>query len=233
MELIDALVKVGFTRHESLLYLTLCKEGELSGYEAAKLSGISRSNAYLALAGLVEKGGAYRSESETVRYAPVAAEEFVANLRREFGRIIDFLKENLPEREQSKDFFLTISGMKTVVDKIKNMIEQAESRLYLSLDRPELNLVAVELMEAIRRDLKVVIMTDEPWEVAGCNVYCRTNHPGQIRLIADSEVVLTGELSLGGSAQCIYSKNKNLVQLIKDSLTNEMKLIGLHDDVKN
>ncbi len=54
MDLVDSLMKAGFTRHEAVLYLTLSREGELTGYEAAKISNIPRSNAYLALAGLVE-----------------------------------------------------------------------------------------------------------------------------------------------------------------------------------
>ena len=53
------LMNFGLTRQEANLYVLLVLEGELNGYEAAKKSGISRSNTYNALAGLVEKGAAY------------------------------------------------------------------------------------------------------------------------------------------------------------------------------
>lgn len=58
MDLNDALMCFGLTRQESSLYLTLLSDGALTGYEAAKRTGISRSNTYTALACLVDKGAA-------------------------------------------------------------------------------------------------------------------------------------------------------------------------------
>ena len=75
MDNVERLMEFGLTRHEASLYILLTLEGSLNGYEAAKQSGISRSNAYNALAGLVDKGAAYIQEEDTVRYTPVAIEE--------------------------------------------------------------------------------------------------------------------------------------------------------------
>ena len=58
MDNVERLMEFGLTRHEASLYILLTLEGSLNGYEAAKQSGISRSNAYNALAGLVDKGAA-------------------------------------------------------------------------------------------------------------------------------------------------------------------------------
>ena len=79
MNNVERLMEFGLTRHEASLYILLTLEGSLNGYEAAKQSGISRSNAYNALAGLVDKGAAYIQEEDTVRYTPVAIEEFCSN----------------------------------------------------------------------------------------------------------------------------------------------------------
>ena len=54
MDIIEKLTYFNLTRQEATLYLTLLAEGRLTGYEATKLTGISRSNTYTALAGLVE-----------------------------------------------------------------------------------------------------------------------------------------------------------------------------------
>ena len=43
MTLIQCLMKTGLTRHESELYVALCREGEMNGYEAAKATGIPRA----------------------------------------------------------------------------------------------------------------------------------------------------------------------------------------------
>lgn len=50
MDNVERLMEFGLTRHEASLYILLTLEGSLNGYEAAKQSGISRSNAYNALA---------------------------------------------------------------------------------------------------------------------------------------------------------------------------------------
>ena len=49
MDNVERLMEFGLTRHEASLYILLTLEGSLNGYEAAKQSGISRSNAYNAL----------------------------------------------------------------------------------------------------------------------------------------------------------------------------------------
>ena len=59
MDIVERLTQFGLTRHEAAIYLTLLAEGDLNGYEVAKITGISRSNTYTSLASLVEKGGAY------------------------------------------------------------------------------------------------------------------------------------------------------------------------------
>ena len=80
MEIVERLMHFNLTRQEATLYLLLVKAGRLTGYEAAKQTGISRSNTYTALAGLVEKGAAYiMEEGKVTRYTPVAPEEFCNN----------------------------------------------------------------------------------------------------------------------------------------------------------
>ena len=82
MEITERLMHFNLTRQEATLYLLLLKAGRLTGYEAAKQTGISRSNTYTALAGLVEKGAAYiMEEGKVTRYTPVAPEEKYAALR--------------------------------------------------------------------------------------------------------------------------------------------------------
>lgn len=227
MDIIDCLMRAGFTRHESILYITLCKEGELTGYEAAKVSGIPRSNAYLALAGLVEKGGAYRIDSDVVKYTAVPAEELAVNARRHLNEALEYLEKNAPKRETLSDPFITITGKTHILNKMKNIINTATERVYLSVSTEELEHIKKDLTDARNRGLKVVIIAPPTFTLEGVVVYNNEKQPGQVRLIADSSYVLTGEINEESNSTCLYSKNKNLIQLIKDSLTNEIKLIEL------
>lgn len=80
MNLIEGLTNFNLTKQEATLYVLLLKSGQMTGYEAAKQTGISRSNTYTALAGLVDKGAAYvLEEGKVTRYTPVPAAEFCSN----------------------------------------------------------------------------------------------------------------------------------------------------------
>lgn len=227
MDMIDCLMKAGFTRHESTLYLALCKDGELTGYEASKVSRISRSNAYLALAGLVEKGGAFRIDGDVAKYIAVPAHELVFNLRGQLEQVFLYIEENTPLKEAASEPYVTITGKAHILNKMCYILSHAVERIYLSVSHQELESVRQELAHAKARGLKVVIITSPPFIMDGVVIYFNEKQPGQIRLIADTSQVLTGEIADAGESSCLYSMNKNLIQLIKDSLTNEIKLIQL------
>jgi len=227
MDMVECLMKIGFTKHEAVLYLTLCKKGELTGYEASKISGIPRSNTYLALAGLVEKGGAYKIDGDPVNYAAVMPSELTANTRRQINEIIGYIEANVPVNTEENHPFITIAGKTHILNKLKNVIDQAGQRIYLSMTPEELENIKAELTCAVERGLKVVIITSPGFVLDGAVIYFNDKKPGQIRLIADTSHVITGEISGENKSTCLYSRNKNLVELIKDSLTNEIKLIDI------
>ena len=227
MDIIECLMKAGFTRHEAILYVTLCQEGELTGYEAAKTSGIPRSNAYLALAGLVDKGGAFRIDGDASKYAAIPTGELVFNLRKDHEQVYKYIAENAPAREASNEPYFTITGRENIINKMSFLISHANERIYISTSPFELGFVSNELTAARDRGLKVVIITAKGFELDGVTIYRNDKQPGQIRLIADTAHVLTGELKGTGESTCLYSKNRNLIQLIKESLTNEIKLIKI------
>lgn len=226
MDVIDALMQAGFTKHESMLYVALCREGELTGYEASKVTGIPRSNAYLGLAGLADKGGAYKINGESAKYAAVASPELAENLKRKFSQVLKVIEEEIPFVNAAKDTFITISGTEQIVNKMKNLINQAQYRIYISMCSEQLGLIKDELINARGRGLKVVIITSENLQLDGMICYRSQKQPGSVRLIADSANVLTGQLN-DPNPTSLFSRNTNLVDLIKDSLKNEIKLINI------
>jgi HTH-type transcriptional regulator, sugar sensing transcriptional regulator len=224
MDIQESLAQTGLTRQEAALYVALCREGQLTGYEAAKVSGISRSNAYHALSGLVEKGGAYRIEGEPASYAPVPPTEYVRNVRRRIDAVLAEVEKSLPQAREPSAPFLTVRGRERVVEKMVNLIRDTRLRIYLSMGSGEIGIIKGELEAAAARGVKVVVITDGEVRPKGAQCLTRQKRPGQVRLISDTQHVLTGELS-PDDGSCVYSRNPVLVQLIKDSLTDEMELI--------
>lgn len=228
MTLLDNLVETGLTRHEAQLFLLLSTEGVMSGYEAAKQSGVSRSNAYIALAGLVSKGGALQIDGEVTRYAAVPVGEFCANKLRHFEQVLREIQEEMPARRAVVEPFLTIRGRDHILDKMKNLISQAEKRVYLGLAPGELQAVLPEIRQLCDLGRKVVIITESPFVMEGATVYHTSRKPGQIRIIVDSAIVLTGEIAERGleESSCLFSRHQAFVSLFKESMMNEIRLIG-------
>lgn len=234
MEAIENLMSFGLTRQEACIYMLLFSQGQLNGYEVSKLTGISRSNAYNALAGLVEKGAAYIIEGTAVLYTPVSIDEFCENkIRLMKKNKLDLIK-SAPKRREESDGYITIKSEKHIIDKIKNMMLEANERVYLSMNQDRLQEITSELENLKNREIKIVIITNSTFNFEGAIVYHAKKKPEQIRLIVDSKLVLTGEITDKINSTCLYSSNNNLVEVLKDSLTNEIKLIQIgKDDYKN
>lgn len=227
MSFVENLMKTGLTRHESELYIALCREGELTGYEAAKVTGIPRANAYQALSQLVDKGGAYIVEGSVQHYTAVPVDEYCENVIFHMKEATEKIKQECPQNRKPSEPYITVTGFKHIVDKIRNIISNAKERVYVSMSEKELPFLKGELEKTVERGLKVVAIVSGDFVLEGAVIHRITKQTGQIRLIADSSYVLTGNISGSEDDTCLFSKNKPLVELIKDSLKNEIRLAEL------
>ena len=228
MELIEGLTHFNLTKQEATLYVLLLKEGYLTGYEAAKHTGISRSNTYTALAGLVDKGAAYvLEEGKVTRYTPVPPEEFCSNKIDRLKEIKDKVLNQLPALINDAEGYITIKGELEIFYKLRNTVRQAEARIYVSANRRVMELLRKELTAALARGLKVVIISDEKFTLPEAICYGTDKQTEQIRLIADSQTVVTGDLEDEENSTWFYSCKRNLVDLFKEALQNEIKLIQI------
>lgn len=232
MDLIEMLIQYNLTRQEAIIYLTLLGEGELNGYEAAKLTGISRSNTYTSLSALVDKGGAFVIEGSTTRYAPVIIEEFCDNKIRKLREIKEDLVKGIPAKKEEAEGYITIKGRNHILNKMRNMILKAKERVYLSVSREIFEALLPEIKDGINRGIKMVVITNESFALEGAIIYFMEKSEWPIRLIVDSSNVLTGDIDDGESSTCLYSKKKNLIDLLKDSLKNEITLIEIMKESK-
>ncbi len=226
-DLTENLMEFGLTRQEANIYLNLYKHGMQTGYEAAKQTGISRSNAYSALAGLVEKGAAYISEGTATKYMAVEVGEFCTNRIRSMEHSKELLIANIPKVKEEEEGYLTISGDEQILHKGKNMLLAAKKRVYLSMSSSNMELFLPELKQLQKKEIKMVFLTDKNTEFPGAKIHLTENKAEQIGIITDSKYVLTGELGNGKDSTCLYSGQSNLVRVFKDSLKNEIKLIEL------
>lgn len=232
--MIESLIQFGLTRQEATIYLTLITDGELSGYEVAKLTGISRSNTYNGLAGLVEKGAAYLIEGNVTKYTAVAIDEFCSNKIRALSELRTTLIELIPNKRETMESYVTIKGEKHIMDKLKHVLETANQRVYMALSTELLQRVDQQVEDLIKRGIKLVVITETPLDRAEVISYVGNVSKNQIRVIVDSKSVLTGDLLENplDDCTCLYSKNKNLVDVFKQMLHNEIQLLEIKNEKK-
>ena len=226
-DVIERLMHFDMNRQEAVVYACLLEHGKLTGYEASKLTGISRSNVYGALNVLADKGAAVVTESNTTLYSAVSPEEFLTNKLRHLEEDKQYIIENMPKTVPKEEGYLTIQGYRNIKDKIQYMIAHCEMRLYLAASGSILKEFEDILKEAKKRDLKIVIMSDIDYSHLATKFYKDEPEIGQIRLITDSAYVLTGELQGKRSDTCLYSGQKNLVIIMKEALRNKIRLLEL------
>ena len=227
MDNTELLTRFNLTRHEATIYLALLADGDLNGYEVSKITGISRSNAYASLASLVEKGAAFIIEGETTRYTPVPVEEFCGNKIRSLQESKQELIKNIPQRREDAEGYITITGEHRILDKMRNMISESKSRVYLSVSGNILPDLLTEIQVAHQRGIKMVVITDTPFPQEGMTVHVLEKPKKQVRIIVDSTTVLTGDIDEGEFSTCLYSGKKNVVDLLKESLQNEIKVVEM------
>lgn len=228
----DRLLDFGLTRLEATIYTCLLTNGELSGYEVVKLTGISRSNVYSSLAALVEKGAAYLIEGSVSKYTAVEVKLFVKNTLRQLEESAEELLKSAPAKAESSTGYITVSGSQNIKNKIIEMLENTQARLYFMAPAQIMKTFQTKLEELSKQKKKLVLISDqelivfsEAQKKNGSCFYKAQCEENQIRLITDSEFVLTGEFSDGKSCTCLYSGQQNLVNVMKEALKNKIELL--------
>jgi sugar-specific transcriptional regulator TrmB len=228
MNFIDSLNDFGLTRQEGSIYSALLNHGEMTGYEVAKDTGISRSNVYAGLTALVEKGAAYLVQGEATKYRPVEISRFTDNRISELKKTAAWLEKHAPRKVISCDGYITIIGAKNIKNKIRQMLSETELRLYMMAPADVLSEFESELSEIVKAGKKVVLLT-QGFKLSGAKIYETKPEPGQLRFITDSSYVLTGELTGDEHDTCLYSGQKNLVEVMKEALKDKITLLSEGD----
>ncbi len=224
MDFNTALLKLGFTPIEATVFITLCKNGELTGYEVAKLCGISRSNVYAALYNLLEKGRCYSIDSDTTKYIALSKDELISTYQEEVAEVVAILSTQFPAPLPSSDPYVTVRGYANVLHKIKHTILSCQSHLYILAPRDFVLLFEDTLLQ-ISHSRKVSIISDEALDLEDCLIYTKDKAPVGFHMIIDTQSVITGDL--GEGAQCLYTTNQSLVRLMRESFVTELDMIQL------
>ena len=139
-------------------------DNELNGYEASKLSGVSRSLVYDVLERLVNKGFVFKCNGYTNIYKALDYDKLIEKINRTNQNNLLIAKEKLKDcsgKEKESEFIFNIKGFDNFISKAKSLILEAKKEISLSLWKNEFNLIKDELTEAVKNGIKVYIFSFE------------------------------------------------------------------------
>lgn len=235
MDPFGKLVDLGFSEYEAKAYLALLQKSPVTGYELAKLSGVPRSMIYEVLGKLTARGAAIAlRKDDAIKYAPIPAEEFLDQLRREHEEIITALKQDLAAFASAPnlEYVWNIEGRENIFARAEEMIAQAKHRLYLALLPDTFPDLRPALEQAIHRGVLVAVYTPCALDLPGARVVVtplseralsRVGGLGLI-LVADGEEVLIGEWLTETHARASWTSSPLFVFIAEHHLRVDLYL---------
>ncbi len=232
---IEKLVKIGFSEYEAKAYIALLRESPVTGYKLSQLSGVPRSMIYEVMDKLTARGAAMTlRQSGATKYAPVPAAEFFDQLQREHEELTNSLKAELAALASAPDleYVWNIEGHQNIMAKAMEMIDQAETRVYLAFLPATFADLQSALMGAIRRGVRVVVYTTGSLDLPGGQVvvaplseeaFSQTEGLGLI-LVVDGEEVLIGEWLTATRARASWTSSPLLVFVAEHHLRTDLYL---------
>ncbi len=232
---IDKLTRIGFSEYEAKAYVGLLRKSPVTGYELSKLSGVPRSMIYEVLGKLTARGAAMTLRKDVAtKYAPVPADEFLDQLRREHEELTVSLKGELAALASASDleYVWNIEGNEGIIAKAREMVGQARTRIYLALLPTTFLALRFVLEEAIARGVRVVLYTTSELELSGGQVvitHVSEETLGQARglgliLVIDGEEVLIGEWLTANQARASWTSSPLLVFIAEHHLRTDLYL---------
>jgi sugar-specific transcriptional regulator TrmB len=234
-DMMDKLVRIGFSEYEAKAYAALLRESPVTGYQLSKLCGVPRSMIYEVVGKLTARGAAMTLRTGgSTKYAPVPAAEFLDQLRREHEELIASLKDDLTAFASAPDleYVWNIEGFDNIVAKATEMIDQARSRAYLALLPATFPTLRAALENAIGRGVGVVVYTTSEVDLPGGRVVVvptpeealgQTGGLGLI-LVIDEEEVMIGEWLTDTQARASWTSSPLLVFVAEHHLRTDLYL---------
>jgi sugar-specific transcriptional regulator TrmB len=228
-----------FTQYESMAYLALLKQGDVTGYELAKNSGIPASKIYAVLNKLIDKDAILAHDSEPVKYTPIPPNDIIARIKGDYLQTLNSLHKSLNDvyqNEQTTDHYIwNLNGRSEIMRRTIEFIDQTKISLYLSVWDKEVVAIKEALYRANDRSVKISIVHYGKTNL-GIGQEYRHGREHQIRqergarriaLEVDEEKVVLAHFLDDGSSNALWTNNKGLVLLAKDYIIHDIYTIRM------
>jgi sugar-specific transcriptional regulator TrmB len=237
--IIDHLQNLNFTQYEAKAYLSLLQQGNITGYELAKKSGIPASKIYQVLNKLLEKEVVIALDSEPVKYAPLPPEEVLSRFKGDYLDTISKLDTKLNEiynkEHLSDNYIWNVSGRETILRRVCEFISQAQKQIYLSVWDEEVEEIKPALFNADKKNVALSIV-HYGQNLLGIGNEYKHGREHQIRqqrgerrlaMEVDDDKVILCHFHEDGDSNAVWTTNKGLILLAKDYIIHDIYTIRM------
>ncbi|CCY23919.1 MAG: TrmB family transcriptional regulator [Brachyspira sp.] len=239
-EIIESLKEIGLNGYEAKVYLALLKKYPATGYEVSKLANIPQSRAYDTLKALELANIVTGSNTKPVTYSPIKPKELTKRYKRKITSTLDFLEKKLPNvKDDYTEPILTVSGTNAIHSKIIEIIKSASKEIFIEVWSQDFKYFENYLFDAYNRGLDIKIVGYDNFSCNFGTVFC---HAGgreieyslggkMIFLAADNTEGIFGktQTNKGDNSHIIWTKNEDIVFLIKEFIVHDMYLIDIEE----
>jgi sugar-specific transcriptional regulator TrmB len=238
--MLDVLRSLGFGEYEAKAYLALLAASPLSGYAAAKNSGVPRSKIYEVLDSLAARGDIVVSPGSTPLYRPLPAKEMILNRKARAEENFLLAEKTLEHFQNSLDGrenIWNITGRDAILQKIMESIPKAVQRILLEIWPEDFTELKPQLKAAAEKGVKVCIVAYGEIQAEFASVHLHdlsreiTEEYGGRWVVfsADDREVVAGVLSIGENSRATWTMHPGLVMPITEVIIHDLYLMELMD----
>jgi sugar-specific transcriptional regulator TrmB len=238
-EIVDKLKELGLNSYEAKVYLALLKKHPATGYEAAKLANIPQARAYDTLKALEAAQIVTASVTKPQTFTPVKPKELTKRCKRKLDATIDYLEKKLPDvKEKYHEPILNVPGFSKIIAKAIEIIKNARHEIYIEIWEQEFKYLESALLDAYNRGLDIKIAGYGDFQsnfgtvFVGPTVADHSFGKRFLFLAADNTECLYGktEARKDEDVEAIWSKNPDVVYLVKSFIIHDMYLIDIEEN---
>ncbi|AEV28147.1 putative transcriptional regulator [Sphaerochaeta pleomorpha str. Grapes] len=234
---LENLSGLGFTPLEANMYITLLKEGEMSGYKLAKAIGISRSSVYAALEGMYKKGLVSKVKDEVSSYIAMNPSVLCKQLKHTFIANADEAEQQLMGLYEDKreERFTNLHGFDSIVTSVREMLLSSYKEVYLNTDF-DLNLFRSEFMILQGRKVRIIVFSFASLDTKDLDIElyshddtaCEGEKPSRIMLVVDCDKALVADTyKKRGTWLGTVTNNALFVSIVAEHIHHDIYLYKL------
>jgi len=235
-ELLNKLLKLGFTSYEARTYLGLLRNNPATGYEISQQVNVPRSVIYTILRKLESMGVVISIHEKPRRYIPLSPKQLLSLLESDFSKRITSVKDDLigfnnkPETEG----FWNIRGYESLMELCSSLIKETNETIYISAWKREIEQLKKPLFAAKKRGVEIVAFsfTEIDQELGEVFAYGVDEEKlakfwdRKIIMVTDSKDLVMGSSNMDDEQQIIWTQNRAVLTIAVNYIILDITLYG-------